>query len=135
MGKKAKMTVTTPETSTGNEHHRRGEKPTNQTQGRAPKKGSDSTRRSHDSGSTSGQTDDRTPQRRHNITSKSELVTKNVDNIDDEGYLLHEAKRRRKRPLPYHLAAHAQGRQHARPQSEEQEPKDAIANERDANAG
>jgi hypothetical protein len=80
----------------GNEHHCRGEKPKNQTQGRAPKKGSDSTRRSHDSGSTSGQTDDRTPQRRHNITSKSELVTKNVDNIDDEGYLLHEAKRRRK---------------------------------------
>jgi hypothetical protein len=39
------------------------------------------------------------------------------------------------RPLPYHLAAHAQGRQHARPQSDEQEPTDAIANERDANAG
>ena len=40
-----------------------------------------------------------------------------------------------KRPLPNHLAAHAQGRQHARPQLDEQEPKDANANERDANAG
>jgi hypothetical protein len=40
-----------------------------------------------------------------------------------------------KRPLPYHLAAHAQGRQHARPQLDERELKDANANERDANAG
>jgi hypothetical protein len=77
----------------GNEHHRHGEKPTNQTQGRAPKKGLDSTRRSHEGGSTSGRTDDRTPQRRHKITPQSELVTKNVDNIDDEGYLLHQSKR------------------------------------------
>ena len=93
MGKKAKMTVTTPETSTGNEHHRRGEKPTNQTQGRAPKKGSDSTRRSHEGGSTSSLTDDRTLQRRHKITPQSELVTKNADNIDDEGYFLDQSKR------------------------------------------
>ena len=87
------MTVTTPETSTGNEHHRRGEKPTNQTQGRAPKKGSDSTRRSHEGGSTSSLTDDRTLQRRHKITPQSELVTKNADNIDDEGYFLDQSKR------------------------------------------
>ena len=40
-----------------------------------------------------------------------------------------------KRPLPYHLAAHAQGRQHARPQLDERELKDANANERDENAG
>ena len=92
MGKSAKKTVKTPETSTGNEHHCRGEKPKNQTQGRAPKKGS---RRPHEGGSTSGRTGDRTPQRRNKLTPKSELVTKNVD-IDDEGYLLHEAKRRRK---------------------------------------
>jgi hypothetical protein len=38
-------------------------------------------------------------------------------------------------PLLTHLAAHAQGRQHARPQSDEQEQKDANANERDENAG
>jgi hypothetical protein len=38
MGKSAKKTVKTPETSMGNEHHCRGEKPKNQTQGRAPKK-------------------------------------------------------------------------------------------------
>jgi hypothetical protein len=40
-----------------------------------------------------------------------------------------------KRPLPNHLAARAQGRQHARPWLDEQEPTDANANERDANAG
>ena len=40
-----------------------------------------------------------------------------------------------KRPLANHLAAHALGHQHARPRLDEQEPKDANANERDANAG
>ena len=89
MGKSAKKTVKTPETSMGNEHHCRGEKPKNQTQGRAPKKGS---RRPHEGGSTSGRTGDRTPQRSNKLTPKNEIVTKNVD-IDDEGYLLHEAKR------------------------------------------
>jgi hypothetical protein len=73
MGKSAKMTVKTPERSTGNEHHCRGEKQKNQTQGRAPKKGS---RRPQEGGSTSGRTGDRTPQHRNKLTPKSELVTK-----------------------------------------------------------
>ena len=93
MGKSAKMTVKTPETSTGNEHHCRGEKPKNQTQSRAPKKGS---RRSHEGGSTNGQTGDRTPQRRNKLVTKSEIVKQN--DIDDEGYLLHQSKRRKKAP-------------------------------------
>jgi hypothetical protein len=38
-------------------------------------------------------------------------------------------------PLPDHLAAHAHGRPHARPRSDEQEQKAASADARDENAG
>jgi hypothetical protein len=107
------MKVTPPETSTGNDHHRRGEKLTNQTQGLAPNKGSDSTRRSHEGGSTSGQTDDRTPQRRHKITPQSELVTKTLTILIVKVIFFISQNVDAKRPLQNHLAAHAQGRQHA----------------------
>jgi hypothetical protein len=104
------MKVTPPETSTGNEHHRRGKKLTNQTQGRAPKKGSDSTRRSHEGGSTSSRTDERTPQRRHKITPQSELVTKKLTILMMKVIFFISQNVNAKRPLTNHLAAHAQGR-------------------------
>ena len=88
MGKKAKMKVKTPETSMGNEHHCRGGKPKLVRQ-----KSSDSTGRSHGHGSTNSLTDNRTLQRRHKITPKCDLVTKNDDDVDDEGLILSQPKR------------------------------------------